>query len=117
MTVQHPLADRDAPTPAAVTVGTTTYPVDDDGVIDCPDDAVEDVKEAFGADEEKNETTREHLIASVESGTVDDVAALIERGDFDGMLDELAEVEAQQGGDRKGVHAAIEDRRDAVQEE
>jgi len=35
MTVTHPHADRDA-SPAAVTVGTTTYPVDADGVIDCP---------------------------------------------------------------------------------
>ena len=30
MTVTHPLADRDA-SPAAVTVGTTTYPVGDEG--------------------------------------------------------------------------------------
>jgi len=35
MTVTHPHADRDA-SPAAVTVGTTTYAVDADGVIDCP---------------------------------------------------------------------------------
>jgi len=35
MTVTHPHADRDA-SPAAVTVGTTTYPVDADGIIDCP---------------------------------------------------------------------------------
>jgi hypothetical protein len=33
--VQHPLADRDA-APAAVTVGTTTYPVTD-GAVGCPD--------------------------------------------------------------------------------
>jgi len=38
MTVQHPHADRDA-SPAAVTVGTDTYPVNDDGVIECPADA------------------------------------------------------------------------------
>jgi hypothetical protein len=44
-TVRHPHAERDA-SPAAVTVGTTTYRVDDDGVIECPDDqaaAVADV--------------------------------------------------------------------------
>jgi len=35
MPVKHPHADRDA-SPAAVTVGTDTYPVDDDGVIECP---------------------------------------------------------------------------------
>ena len=37
MTVTHPDADRGA-SPAAVTVGTDTYLVDSDGVIDCPDD-------------------------------------------------------------------------------
>jgi len=35
MPVRHPQADRDA-APAAVTVGTTTYPVASDGRIDCP---------------------------------------------------------------------------------
>jgi hypothetical protein len=53
MTVTHPHADRDA-SPAAVTVGTDTYPVDGDGVIDCPADAeghVADVlAEAYGVD-------------------------------------------------------------------
>jgi len=51
MTVTHPHADRDA-SPAAVTVGTTTYPVGPDGVIDCPPEAeahVADVlAEAYG---------------------------------------------------------------------
>lgn len=37
MQVRHPRADRNA-SPAAVTVGTTTYPVGEDGVIACPDD-------------------------------------------------------------------------------
>jgi hypothetical protein len=46
MTVKHPHADRDA-SPAAVTVGTTTYPVDDDGVIDCPADAEDDVADVL----------------------------------------------------------------------
>lgn len=35
MTVTHPYADRDA-SPGGVTVGTETYPVDDNGIIDCP---------------------------------------------------------------------------------
>jgi len=51
MTVTHPYADRDA-SPAAVTIGTATYPIDDDGVIDCPAEAeahVADVlAEAYG---------------------------------------------------------------------
>ena len=45
MTVRHPLADRGA-SPAAVTVGTTTYEIGDDGTIACPSDdeaAVADV--------------------------------------------------------------------------
>lgn len=45
MTVTHPHADRDA-SPAAVTVGATTYTVDSAGVIDCPpadEDRVADV--------------------------------------------------------------------------
>jgi len=38
MQVQHPLADRDAPSPAAVTAPDgATYPVDNDGLVDCPD--------------------------------------------------------------------------------
>jgi len=35
--VSHPAAERDA-SPAAVTVGTTTYAVDSDGVVECPAD-------------------------------------------------------------------------------
>lgn len=54
MQVTHPLADRDAPTPAAVTIGTATYSVDADGVIDCPADAAAAVADAladaYGAD-------------------------------------------------------------------
>jgi hypothetical protein len=53
MTVKHPHADRDA-SPAAVTVGTTTYSVDSDGGIACPDseaDAVaERLAEVYGCD-------------------------------------------------------------------
>ena len=53
MPVKHPHADRDA-SPAAVTVGTTTYTVDSDGVIACPDseaDAVaERLAEVYGCD-------------------------------------------------------------------
>jgi len=33
--VSHPDADNDA-SPAAVTVGVTTYTVDGDGIVDCP---------------------------------------------------------------------------------
>jgi len=46
MPVKHPLADRDA-APAAATVGTATYAVGDDGVIDCPADAVPRVADAL----------------------------------------------------------------------
>jgi len=46
MTVRHPDADRDA-SPAAVTVGTTTYSVDDDGVIDCPPEDERDVADVL----------------------------------------------------------------------
>jgi len=44
MPVRHPLAERDA-APAAVTVGTTTYPVRD-GIVDCPPDREDAVAEA-----------------------------------------------------------------------
>lgn len=44
MEVSHPRAERDA-SPAAVTVGTDTYPVDDAGVIDCPDERAHEVAE------------------------------------------------------------------------
>jgi mRNA-degrading endonuclease toxin of MazEF toxin-antitoxin module len=40
--VSHPAADRDA-SPAAVTVGTTTYAVDSDGIVQCPDDTAASV--------------------------------------------------------------------------
>lgn len=46
MTVRHPLTDRDA-SPAAVTVGSTTYPVDEDGVIDCPPEDERDVADVL----------------------------------------------------------------------
>lgn len=44
--VRHPDADRDA-SPAAATVGTTTYSVDDDGVIDCPADEADHVADVL----------------------------------------------------------------------
>lgn len=46
MPVTHPHAGRDA-SPAAVTVGTTTYPVDSDGVIQCPADKEESVADVL----------------------------------------------------------------------
>jgi len=53
MQVTHPLADRDA-SPAAATVGSSTYTVDDDGVVGCPDERAGDVAgalaEAYGVD-------------------------------------------------------------------
>lgn len=41
-TVSHPAAERDA-SPAAVTVGRTTYAVDSDGIVDCPADVADTV--------------------------------------------------------------------------
>ena len=53
MQVTHPLADRDA-SPAAATVGSSTYTVDDDGVVECPDerggDVADALAEAYGVD-------------------------------------------------------------------
>jgi hypothetical protein len=46
MPVKHPLADRDA-APAAVTVGTTTYTIDADGVVECPPERVDAVADAL----------------------------------------------------------------------
>jgi hypothetical protein len=46
MPVRHPLADRDA-APAAVTVGTTTYTIDADGVVECPPERVDAVADAL----------------------------------------------------------------------
>jgi len=48
MPVRHPQADRDA-APAAVTVGTTTYPVASDGRIDCPSGAEGHVADVLAA--------------------------------------------------------------------
>jgi hypothetical protein len=66
--VRHPRADRDA-SPAAVTVGTNTYSVDADGVIDCPDSevsAVADVlADVYGVDRDRILTN-----ADAESGSV-----------------------------------------------
>jgi hypothetical protein len=50
MELTHPLADRDAPTPAAVTAPDgQTYPVADDGTVDVPD-AVADALRATWAE-------------------------------------------------------------------
>jgi len=46
MKVAHPHADRDA-SPAAVTVGTDTYPVDEDGIIQCPADRAAEVADVL----------------------------------------------------------------------
>lgn len=46
MQVEHPHADRDA-SPAAVTVGQTTYAVDDAGVIQCPSDEAASVADVL----------------------------------------------------------------------
>lgn len=46
MPVTHPHADRNA-SPAAVTVGTTTYPVASDGTIECPPEDAADVADVL----------------------------------------------------------------------
>lgn len=46
MKVVHPHAERGA-SPAAATVGTETYGVDDDGVIDCPEAEAQAVADAL----------------------------------------------------------------------
>lgn len=55
MTVTHPLARREGgAVPGGYTYGTTTYPIDSDGTIDCPPDVEEAIAEAladrYGAD-------------------------------------------------------------------
>lgn len=48
MTLTHPNATRDVPTPAAVTgPDGETYPIDGDGAVDCPPDVEEDVADAL----------------------------------------------------------------------
>jgi hypothetical protein len=57
MTVTHPLADRDVPTPAAVTAPDgRTYAVADDGAVECPDDVAAELAAALA---ERYDTARE----------------------------------------------------------
>jgi len=57
MTVTHPLADRDAPAPAAVSAPDgRTYPVADDGTIECPDGVAAELAAALA---ERYGTARE----------------------------------------------------------
>lgn len=48
MTVTHPVALRDGRShPGAYTYGTTSYPIDSDGAVDCPGDLEEEIAAAL----------------------------------------------------------------------
>jgi hypothetical protein len=47
--VRHPHALRDAAVPSAVTVGGTDYPIDSDGVVDCPESVADAIQAAWEA--------------------------------------------------------------------
>ncbi len=48
MTVTHPVALRDGRAhPGGYTYGSVTYPVDDGGVIDCPEDVEDEIAETL----------------------------------------------------------------------
>jgi len=66
-------------------------------------------------DIEARDELREEMIATVESGTVPEVADAVEAGQYDGYLDMLVELEEQFGGDRVGVRDAVEERREVAE--
>jgi len=64
--VSHPAAKRDA-SPAAVTVGTTTYRVDSDGIIECPAGEAEAVALALA---EAHDCTADALLSAEPCGVI-----------------------------------------------
>jgi len=69
----------------------------------------------LSADIDSRDELREEMVATVESGTVPEVSDAIAAGEYDNHLNLLAEVETSFGGDRKGVHSAIDARRDDLE--
>ena len=132
MDIQHPRSTdafaRGPPSQAAVPVGGNRYStvaVDSGGYMSISETHAERVMDSLAAsygvtyDDDGNVVvddgiSREELIATIESGTVPDIADLIDAGDFDDRLDELAKIEADRE-DRTGVQDAIESRRDEIE--
>lgn len=94
MSLIHPLAERDTDLPAAYTgPDGSTYAIDDDGAIDCPDedeDALgEALAEAYDIDSDDGDEE------SLEDKTVADLSDLASERDIDGRSsmdkDELIE--------------------------
>jgi hypothetical protein len=123
MQVEHPLAgDGDGVAPSAVDIDGNTVALDEDGTVELPDgreswlqrfaDTYDTTPDDLLADVDT--ISHDKLVATVEAGTVEDIADRIDAGDFDGVLEDLRAVEADRD-DRSGVHEAIDDRQDSLE--
>lgn len=108
MPVTHPLADRDAPTPGAVTgPDGTTYSVDSDGVVDCPDDVATALRDAWADHYDATPAVADPPLNPADFA-VEELREALAEGDYEAAeLDAIADAEGA-GKERTTAFEAID---------